>query len=131
MLRRIAGTVLLVLLVTACTPEQMSWWATAPPDQRDSATEAIVRSAAEEYGVDPELMLSIQRCEGGVPWSRNRHSSASGLFQHLLPLWSARAAAVGEPDAPWWDPVTNSRAAALMIADGGTSPWNASRRCWR
>lgn len=118
-----------LLVLTACTPEQIEWWATAPPEDRDAVTEHIVRTAAEEFGVDPDLMVSIQRCEGSVPWARNR-SGASGLMQHLERYWPDRAAAVGAPDAPWWDPVTNARAGAWMLSTQGTRPWRASASCW-
>jgi hypothetical protein len=116
-------------LISGCTPDQIDWWLNAPPDQRDAATEYVVREAAAEFGVDPDLMLRIQRCEGSVPWARNR-STASGLFQHIERYWPGRAAAVGADGAPWWDPQANARAAAWMMANGGTAPWRASSRCW-
>jgi len=128
--RRLVAIVALAVALSGCSEAQVLWWANASTDGRATAVEHVVRSAADEYGVDPDLMLSIQRCEGSVPWAYNRSSGAAGLYQHLLRYWPGRAAAVGAPDAPWYDPVTNARAAAWMLANQGTTPWRASAYCW-
>lgn len=120
----------LMLTATACTPEEVMWWASQDTDQQQQAAIAIITDAANEYGVDPQLMIAIARCESGLrPWAHNP-SGASGLFQHMIQFWPGRAEAIGQPDADVFDPVANARVAAMMMQHG-TSPWAPSQHCWR
>ena len=122
-----------MLLCTACTPEQLAWWRDAEPDTRAAVMEHIIRDAADEFGVDPDLAVAIARCESGLrAEAKNPTSSASGLFQQLaVPYWPGRAAALGYPeDTSPFDPTANARVSAWMMSTQGTSPWNPSRHCW-
>jgi soluble lytic murein transglycosylase-like protein len=119
-------------------PIEVWWWIDAlgeflivlgGPD----AIERTIRDAAAEFGVDPNLMVAIARCESRLtPWAQNRSSGAAGLFQHIPRYYPPRATAVGYHGSQV-DPLRprqNARAAAWLLATAGTSPWRASARCW-
>jgi soluble lytic murein transglycosylase-like protein len=121
-----------VVVLSGCTPEQITFWYNQDPTTRQALIDHVVHEAADEYGVDESLMDKIIDCEsGGDPLAYNRSSGAAGLGQHLRRYWPGRAAAVGSPDAPWFDPVTNARVTAWMLSTQGTAPWKASKACWR
>ena len=131
-MRRLTITFAAALVLCGCTPEQIGWFMTAPDEDKQAVNEHVIREAAAEFGVDPDLMVRIAECESGLhTMADNPRSDAMGLFQHLHRYWPGRAEAVGQGGASVFDPVANSRAAAWMIASGGTSPWNPSRGCWR
>lgn len=107
--------------------------AAMPPGDLPACTvEDIVRAAAAEFGVDPDLLVAIAECESGMdPAAVNPTSGALGLGQHLPRLIGPRLAAVGYPlDADPLDPVVNARVTAWLLAEQGTAPWRASRGCW-
>ena len=80
---------------------------------------------------DVDLALLVISCEsGGDPNAVNPSSGAAGLFQHIPRYWPERAAAVGLPGAPIFDPVANVAAAAWLVYTVGWSPWYASAGCW-
>lgn len=103
-----------------------------PPGDLPACTvEDIVRAAAAEFGVDPDLLVAIAECESGMdPLAQNPSSDASGLLQHRLRFWPARAAAVGVPGGDVFDAETNARAGAWLLSTEGTAPWRSSERCW-
>jgi len=102
---------------------------TSAPD--DPAIVAIITAAADEYGVDPVLMLRIMRCESRLdPDATNRTSGAAGLGQHLPQYWAARAAAIGMAGASPYNPEANARVTAWMLSTQGVAPWVSSRSCW-
>lgn len=106
--------------------------AAMPPGDLPACTvEDIVRAAAAEFGVDPDLLVAIAECESGMdPLAQNPSSDASGLLQHRLRFWPARAAAVGVPGGDVFDAETNARAGAWLLSVQGTAPWWSSERCW-
>jgi len=68
----------------------------ATPDKKASAApvpgggdmEGLLRSKADEYGIDPDLFVGLARRESGLnPAARNPGSSAGGLFQFLDGTW--------------------------------------------
>jgi hypothetical protein len=60
--------------------------------------------------------LAVIRCESfGDPAEVNPSSGASGLFQHMLRYWPARAAAAGFPGASPLEPEPNIAAAAWLV----------------
>lgn len=83
--------------------------------------------------------ISIARRESGLyPWAQNVSSLCSGLFQHILSAWPARASSYlphsnWAPGVLWpdshhedrlvFDPRANAMAAAKMVAGGGWGPW--------
>ncbi len=155
--RQAAAAVLLMLVASACTPAQVQlWWtvtghdvplpddvaavvavwATDPLPDYDWArdVEHAVVAAAAEFGVDLALMAKIIQCEsGGNPRAQNPRSSASGLGQFLDSTWASNAPSLGyEPTrAASYDVTAGARVMAKVMSEQGTSPWNASRHCWR
>lgn len=122
---------ILMIGATACTPEEMYFWGNSSLEDQQKVTIDIIHQAADEFGVDGNLMVRIARCESGLRWwAVNITSRASGLFQHLPQYWAGRAEAVGMPDAWILDPRANARAAAWMLSTQGTRPWYSSIYCW-
>lgn len=89
---------------------------------RPDSLEAI-RLAANAYHVSFGKLYRRAMCEtGGTlnPYSKNQHSSASGLFQFLYPsTWNSTPYA-GESV---WSPYANAMAAAWMEANGRGGEW--------
>ena len=89
---------------------------------------APVALAELPASADPVLDPIVQCESGGDPTAQNASSSASGLYQMVDGTWKAyggstahaRQASVAEQTA----------VAQRLLADEGTSPWNASRSCW-
>lgn len=131
---------------SGCTPEQVAWWARAGERDRATVTEHVIRSAAEEFGVNPDFMVVLAQCEGGLvdPLNKNPKSSAKGPFQFLDTTWDGVNGRPGAKDrlhergidpAPYTsedraNPVAQARIAANVISEGGLSWWNESRHCW-
>ena len=89
----------------------------------------LIRRHASAHGVDPDLPLAIAQCESGFRWdASNRTSSARGVFQYLKGTW--RSTSEGRKGTSVLDTDAHIRMAVKQIATMGTSPWNASRRCW-
>lgn len=139
MKKKLLTLLLGTLTLTACTPDDLNWWDNASPDDQDAMTIAIINNAAHEFGVDPNLMVRIARCESGLRWwKKNPSSTASGLFQYLNTTWERARWRLYErgidqrPYEEWdkWDPIAASRITANVISEGGLSWWNESRRCW-
>ena len=87
---------------------------------------------AEKQGVDPQLALAIAQCESGLtPSAKNRHSSASGVFQFIKGTWkdtTKRLGWHGEVDV--FDGHLNVIAGIYVLREDGTRPWESSRSCW-
>ena len=92
--------------------------------------QALIRAHARAHGIDPQLPLAIAACESGFRWNAaNGRSSARGVFQYLSGTW--RSTEEGRNGASVLDAEANIRMAVSTIARSGTTPWAASRRCWR
>lgn len=88
---------------------------------RPTVLEAI-SLAAVAYRVPYSTLWRKARCETGgtfSPYSKNRHSTASGLFQFLTSTWAST------PFAGFsiWDPYANALAAGWMHANGRGGEW--------
>jgi len=74
--------------------------------------DALVGQAAQQYGLEPDLLRQIIRAESaGNPNARSSSSSASGLFQITKPTWEQYGS--GNP----FDPGANIAAGARLTAD--------------
>lgn len=93
------------------------------------SVQEIIVKWANYYGVDPNMLLRIAKCESGFnPNAINRNYSVngthpSGLFQHVAVYWPARAAKYGVPGASVFDADANARVTAGMFRDGQASAW--------
>jgi hypothetical protein len=91
--------------------------------------QALIRSYSAQYGISASLPLRIANCESGYnQFSKNSHSTASGVFQYLSGTWKNTPA--GKQGISVFDAEANVKTAVSSIAINGTAPWNASKRCW-
>jgi hypothetical protein len=133
MIKHIVITVIALLSLAACTPEQIAWWKdpNVPQAQKDEVLRAMQRqsvtdcnSAIDAYWPGDKAWAKriVWRESNNTPTARNR-SGASGCFQMMLPLHNNRFYAVGCTPSQWTDPVCNTLAAANLYREAGTSPW--------
>lgn len=91
--------------------------------------QALIIQYSEQYGISAALPLRVAECESGFnQFSRNKHSSASGVFQYLASTW--RNTEAGKAGINVFDADANIHMAIKSIASGGISNWAASRSCW-
>lgn len=99
---------------------------TTPSTVEPAASRGAPRTAV------PAVLERIAHCESGGevdPYrAKNHHSTASGKYQVLNTTWDGYFGYVRAMDAPPW--VQEQFALELYRAQG-TTPWNASRSCWR
>ena len=94
----------------------------APPAPSEIA--AIIRAAADKYGVSADTLLRVAYCESRYdPLAYNGILGASGLFQIIPGTWRANSAAAGYGGASVWDPVANANVAAWMFSRGQAGQW--------
>lgn len=98
-------------------------------DYSKEEVENLIVQYSQEYGISHDLPRRIAYCESGYnSASKNRSSSASGVFQYLTGTW--RNTPEGRQGLNVFDADANVRAAVRHIATHGTAPWNASIHCW-
>jgi soluble lytic murein transglycosylase-like protein len=105
--------VALATLVTSsarAAPLQDSVGGSRPADEVTTVSETIVpltieqkiEAAARGAGIDPGTAIRIARCESGLnPLAKNKHSSATGLYQFMTGTWQwigAEAAGLDRKD---------------------------------
>lgn len=98
---------------------------------KEEVQDLIVKYSVE-YGNAPvaPLALRIAQCESGFnQYAKNKSSTASGVYQWLSSSWRSQPASEGGTVSVF-DAEANIKAAVWLIANGKTSPWNASRSCW-
>lgn len=90
----------------------------------------LIKSYSQQYGISADIPLRIAKCESGYnQYSKNKSSTASGVFQYLASTW--KGTDQGKAGMSVFDPDANVKAAVSYIAiHKSTSPWNASRSCW-
>jgi hypothetical protein len=91
-----------------------------------SACEAMIRSVASRYGVDPSSAVSVARCESGLNPSASNGGSYLGLFQQSARYWPGRASAYGYGGASAYNGRANASVSMGMVRDGGWGPWECS-----
>lgn len=105
--------------------EGASWSAAvvSPPSPSPRTTRA-----SRSHRHLPAVLLRIRECESGGDYrAENPRSTASGAWQILDGTWHRYGGYRHASHAP--RDLQDAKALALY-ADRGTSPWNASRRCW-
>jgi hypothetical protein len=89
----------------------------------------FIKDYSERYGIHYDLPLRIAKCESGYnQFSKNRSSTASGVFQYLRSTWSNTQA--GKQGISPFDAEANIKMAVSHIATHGTAPWLESKSCW-
>jgi soluble lytic murein transglycosylase-like protein len=86
------------------------------PDAGNPMTE-LIYDAAAEFGVDGNFMYALALCESNLDPRAYNAAGYHGLFQFDRQTW----AAFGEGDI--YDPVSQARATARLIAAGETERW--------
>ena len=81
------------------------------------------------YGINPEAPLCIARLESGFnQFSKNRRSTASGVFQYLTSTW--RHTDEGKAGLGIFDANANVKAAVKYMAiHKNTQPWVVRSKC--
>jgi hypothetical protein len=78
---------------------------------------------------DEITLDAIAVCESNRNYeAQNPHSSAYGKYQILASTWREAARATGATDRT--DHADQETNAAWLLATKGTTPWNASKKCW-
>ncbi|MFN2587003.1 MAG: transglycosylase SLT domain-containing protein [Actinomycetota bacterium] len=98
------------------SPSSHAGAAEAPAAPAGSIAE-IVYSAAAEYGISGEYLLSVAACESGLNPSAVNPAGYYGLFQFGSGTWAT------EGYGSIYDPVAQARTAARMLAGGQASRW--------
>lgn len=89
----------------------------------------LIRDYSARYGISSETPLCIARNESGFnQFSKNRHSTASGVFQYLTSTW--RGTDEGRAGLSVFDADANVRAAVKYMAiHKSTQPWVVRGKC--
>lgn len=96
----------------------------AAPARTAHAIEAIITNAAVEFGVDPDDMIRVARCESSLRVDAvGDNGAAVGLFQFHTFRWWLNAPTLGYHDDLRADTVAAARAAAYAFAHGQASAW--------
>lgn len=89
----------------------------------------LIISYSAQYGIDPSTPLCIARLESGFnQFSKNRSSTASGVFQYLSGTW--KGTDEGKAGLSVFDAESNVKAAVKYMAiHKNTRPWVVANRC--
>ena len=85
--------------------------------------QSIIIAAANRFGVDPNWLLRIAKCESGFNPNAYNPSGASGLFQFMPATFAANSVRAGFGGASIWDPVASANTAAFMFSIGQSGQW--------
>lgn len=115
----------------AAKAQKATTQALGAPQVASAATgsvEQIVRDAATKYGVNPDYLARIAKCEStfnpsSVNYNYYENGHPSGLFQHISGYWPGRAAKYGWPGASVFNAQAQAEVTAQMFRDGHSSLW--------
>ena len=95
---------------------------------KDEVQQLIIQYSAE-YKIDPQTPLCIARLESGYnQFSKNRRSTASGVFQYLNGTW--KATDEGKAGLSVFDAEANVKAGVKYMAiHKSTKPWVVGPKC--
>ena len=89
----------------------------------------LIKDYANQYRIPADLPLRVANCESGYnQFSKNKSSTASGVFQYIASTW--RNTAAGKLGVSPFDADANVHMAIKSIASGGIGNWAASKSCW-
>lgn len=130
-MRRIVAVLVLVVLASACTPEQVQGWFAARGMSIDRPTAEWVANngadrAARSSGAPGTCSeTGIFYAESGGNWhAQNPTSSASGGYQFVNGTWAGHRGYHRAKDAPPW--VQRERFHQVWRGGAGASHWAAS-----
>jgi hypothetical protein len=99
-------------------------------DYSKEEVQQLIKDYSAQYGISADLPLRVANCESGFnQFSKNRSSTASGVFQYISSTW--RNTEAGKAGTLVFDADANIHMAIKSIASGGISNWSASRACWK
>lgn len=89
--------------------------------------EQMIITAANKYGLNPDEMLRIAKCEStlnpnAVNYNYYENGNPSGVYQHISGYYPARAARYGYSEDVF-DAYSNINVTAAMFADGQSRLW--------
>lgn len=89
----------------------------------------LIRKYSAEYGINPETPLCIAKLESGFnPNSKNKGSSAGGVFQYLESTF--KATDEGKAGHSRFEAEANIKAAIkYMSSRQSTKPWTVASKC--
>ncbi len=89
----------------------------------------LINDYSQLYGISPETPLCIARLESGFnQHSKNKSSSASGVFQYLSGTW--KATDEGKAGQSVMDAESNIKAAIKYMASRKNAiPWTTAKSC--
>ncbi|MDQ3816121.1 MAG: transglycosylase SLT domain-containing protein [Acidobacteriota bacterium] len=98
-------------------------------DYSKEEVKTLIIKYSEQYGINPEVPLCIAKLESGYNFaSKNRSSSASGVFQYLSGTW--KGTDEGKAGLSVFDADANVRAAIKYMASRkSTQPWEVRNKC--
>lgn len=85
--------------------------------------QSIIVAAANRFGVDPNWLLRVAKCESGFNPNAYNPSGASGLFQFMPATFAANSVRAGFGGSSIWDPVASANTAAYMFSVGQSRQW--------
>jgi len=89
----------------------------------------LIKDYSALYAISPDVPLRVAVCESGYnQFSKNRNSTASGVFQYIHSTWTHTES--GLLGISPFDADANVHMAIKSIASGGISNWAASKGCW-
>lgn len=90
---------------------------------------ALIRRKGRENGIDDYKItrfIQVAKCESGLnPKSKNKHSSATGLYQILIGTWEDNDCYGSRKNAE-----DNINCAYKLLIKKGFQPWAESAKCW-
>ena len=95
---------------------------------KEEVQDLIIRYS-QQYGINPEVPLCIAKHESGYnQFSKNKSSSASGVFQYLTSTWESTDE--GKAGLSVFDAEANIKAAIKHMASRkSTQPWEVRNKC--
>lgn len=92
----------------------------------------LIERYSQQYDVNTNLALRIANCEGGLASTtiKNKHSSASGIYQWLDSSYRVYATKYGFPLNEKNNPKVQIEMSMIVMRDEGEGNWSASYECW-
>jgi len=115
----------LVLSAMVVTPVAEVRRVGTKPAPAPADIESLIRSAAADWGADPDQLLRVAWCESRYnPYAVNARSGAAGLFQFMPATWAANSVRAGYAGASVFDAAASSNVAAYMFRNGQAAQWS-------